>query len=127
MIVAGVAIVAAIGLGAWALVLNDDLNDTEAQLDAQTAAAQSASSEAEQDVADAQAEAAETQSELEQARAERDVAQAEADQARAEADQAELCSDASLAATQGLAETDNTADGYEAAASSAETAASACP
>ena len=39
MIVAGVAIVAAIGLGAWALVLNDDLNDTEAQLDAQTAAA----------------------------------------------------------------------------------------
>ena len=28
MILAGVAIVAALGLGAWALLLNDDLNDT---------------------------------------------------------------------------------------------------
>ena len=54
MIVAGVAIVAAVGLGAWALVLNDDLSDAEAQLDAQTAAAESASAEAERRIADAQ-------------------------------------------------------------------------
>jgi hypothetical protein len=44
----------------------------------------------------------------------------------AEAARAELCADASLAATQALAESDDAADGYEAAASSAETAASAC-
>jgi hypothetical protein len=37
-----------------------------------------------------------------------------------------LCTDASLAATQALAESDDAAEGYEAAASSAETAASAC-
>ena len=139
MVVAGVAILAAIGLGAWALVLNDDLNDTEAQLDAQTAAAESASAEAErriadarvriqtaladvdsvvvvtdddvakaeqavteaeQNVAEAQAAVAQAQSDAEQARAERDLARAEAEQARAEVAQAELCSDASLAATQ---------------------------
>ncbi|HEU4970839.1 MAG TPA: hypothetical protein VFT35_02750, partial [Gaiellaceae bacterium] len=46
MILAGVAIVAALGLGAWALLLNDDLNDTDAELEAQTAAAESASDEA---------------------------------------------------------------------------------
>ena len=31
-VLAGVAIAAAIGLGVWAIVLNDDLNETEAQL-----------------------------------------------------------------------------------------------
>ena len=46
IVLAGVAVAAAIGLGVWAIVLKDDLNDTEAQLDAQTAAAQSASTEA---------------------------------------------------------------------------------
>ncbi len=145
MILAGVAIVAALGLGAWALLLNDDLNDTEAELEAQTAAAESASgrgrashrgrpcehrrgalrrrrhrgrqrrgrseaeqavAEAEQSVAEAQAAVDQAQSELEQARAERDLARAEAEQARAEAAQAELCADASLAATQALAEYD---------------------
>ena len=155
MIVAGVAIVAAIGLGAWALVLNDDLNDTEAQLDAQTAAAESvsaeadrriadarariqtaladvdsivvvtdddvaqaeqAATEAEQNVAEAQAAVDQAQGEAEQARAERDVAKAEAEQARAEAEQEKLCADASLAATEALAESDDVAEGYEAAA-----------
>ena len=53
MILAGVAIVAALGLGAWALLLNDDLNDTEAQLEAQTAAAESAPADAERRIADA--------------------------------------------------------------------------
>ena len=42
IVLAGVAIAAAIGLGVWAIVLNDDLNDTEAQLEAQTAAAEPA-------------------------------------------------------------------------------------
>ena len=55
MILAGVAIVAALGLGAWALLLNDDLNDTEAELRAQTAAAESASTEAQRRIADARA------------------------------------------------------------------------
>ena len=55
MVLAGMAIIAAIGLGAWALLLNDDLNDTEAQLEAQTAAAESASAEAERRIADARA------------------------------------------------------------------------
>ena len=55
MILAGVAVVAALGLGAWALLLNDDLNDTEAELEAQTAAAESASAEAERRIADARA------------------------------------------------------------------------
>ena len=149
MILAGVAIVAAIGLGAWALLLNDDLNDTEAELEAQTAAAESASAEAErriadarasidaalsdvagvvvvsdedvaeaeqavaeaeQSVAEAQAAVDQAQSDLEQARAERDLARAEAEQARAEAAQAELCADASLAATQALAENDDAAE-----------------
>ena len=53
MILAGVAIAAAIGFGVWALLLNDDLNDTEQQLEAQTAAAESASAEAESRIADA--------------------------------------------------------------------------
>ena len=165
MILAGVAILAAIGLGVWAIVLHDDLNDTEAQLDAQTEAAQSASAEAqgriadarariqaamsgvagvvvvtdqdvteaeqaiadaEQSVADAQAAVDQAQSEVEQARAERDLAKAEAEQARAEAAKAELCADASDAATQALAESGTSADDYEKAAASAETAASAC-
>ena len=55
IVLAGVAIAAAIGLGVWAIVLNDDLNDTEAQLQAQTAAAESASAEAERRIADARA------------------------------------------------------------------------
>ena len=55
IVLAGVAIAAAIGLGVWAIVLNDDLNDTEAQLEAQTAAAESASAEAESRIADARA------------------------------------------------------------------------
>ena len=165
MILAGVAIVAALGLGAWALLLNDDLNDTEAELDAQTAAAQSASTEAQrriadaranidaalsgvagivvvsdedvaeaeqavseagQSVAEAQAAVDQAQGELEQARAERDLAKAAEEQARAEAAQTELCADASLAATQALAENDDTADAYEEAAARAKTAASAC-
>jgi hypothetical protein len=165
MILTGIAIAVAIGLGVWAIVLNDDLNDTEAQLDAQTAAAQSASAEAqgriadarsriqaalsgvagvvvvtdqdvteaeqaiakaEQSVADAQAAVDQAQGEVEQARAERDLAKAEAEQARAEAQKAELCADASDAATQALAESSASADDYEKAAASAETAASAC-
>jgi hypothetical protein len=55
IVLAGVAIAAAIGLGVWAIVLNDDLNDTEAQLEAQTAAAESATAEAESRIADARA------------------------------------------------------------------------
>ena len=55
MILAGVAIVAALGLGAWALLLNDDLNDTEAELEAQTAAAESASDEAQRRITEARA------------------------------------------------------------------------
>ena len=39
IVLAGVAVAAAIGLGVWAILLNDDLNDTEAQLEAQTAEA----------------------------------------------------------------------------------------
>ena len=54
MILAGVAIAAAIGLGVWALLLNDDLNDTEQQLKARTRCSQSAASaEAESRIADA--------------------------------------------------------------------------
>ena len=155
MILTGVAIAAAIGLGVWALLLNDDLNDTEQQLEAQTAAAESASAEAEsriadarmridaaladvagvvvvsdedveeaeqaaaeaeQSVAEAQAAVDQAQSEVEQARAKRELARADAEQARAEAAHAELCADASLAATQALAENNDTADAYEAAA-----------
>ncbi len=165
MVLAGVAIIAALGLGAWALLLNDDLNDTEAELEAQTAAAESASAEAEsriadarasidaalsgvsgivvvtdedvaqaeqavadaeQSVADAQAAVDQAQSDAEQARAERDLARAEAEQARAEEAQAKLCADASLAATQALAENKNPAEAYEEAADRAETAANAC-
>ena len=102
MVLAGVGIAAAIGLGVWAIVLNDDLNDTEAQLEAQTAEAESASADAEESVAEAQAALDQAQSEVEQARAERDLARAEAEQAQAETAKAELCADASLAATQAL-------------------------
>ena len=56
---------------------------------------------------------------------ERDLAKAEAEQACAEAAKAELCADASVAATQALSDGGTAAD-YEAAAASAETAASAC-
>ena len=52
---AGVAIAAAIGLGVWAIVLDDNLNDIEAQLDAQTAAAEAASTEAQGRIDDANA------------------------------------------------------------------------
>ena len=55
MVLAGVAVAAAIGLGVWAVMLNDDLNDTESQLEAQTAAAELASAEAERRIADARA------------------------------------------------------------------------
>ncbi len=165
MILAGVATVAAIGLGAWALLLNDDLNDTEADLAAQSASAESASAEAErriadarasidaalsdvagvvvvndddvaeaeqavsdaeQNVAEAQAARDQAQGDLEQARAERDLARAEAEQASAEAAKADLCADASVAATQALAENDDTTEAYEEAATRAETAANAC-
>ena len=56
MILAGVAVAAAIGLGVWAIMLNDDLSDTEAQLEAQTTAVESASAEAERRIADARAQ-----------------------------------------------------------------------
>ena len=42
MIVAGLAIVAAIGLGIWAVKVNSDLDATQSQLEAQTAATEAA-------------------------------------------------------------------------------------
>jgi hypothetical protein len=87
MILAGVAIVAAIGLGAWALLLNDDLNDTEAELEAQTAAAQSASAEAERRIADARASIDAALSDVAGVVVVSDEDVAEAEQAAAEAEQ----------------------------------------
>ena len=111
MILAGVAIVAALGLGAWALLLNDDLNDTEAELQAQTAAAESASTEVQRRIADARANidaalsdvagivvvsdedvaaaeqaVAEAEQSVAEAQAAVDQAQSEVEQARAERD-----------------------------------------
>ena len=87
MILAGVAIVAAIGLGAWALLLNDDLNDTEAELAAQTAAAESASAEAERRIADARASIDAALSDVAGVVVVSDEDVAEAEQAVAEAEQ----------------------------------------
>ncbi len=111
MILAGVAVAAAIGLGIWAIVLNDDLNDTEAQLEAQAAAAESASAEAEsriadarasiddslsgiagivvvsdEDVAEAEQAVADAEQSVAEAQAAVDQAQSEVEQARAERD-----------------------------------------
>ena len=87
MILAGVAIAAAIGLGAWALLLNDDLNDTEAELEAQTAAAESASAEAERRIADARARIDAALSDVAGVVVVSDEDVAEAEQAAAEAEQ----------------------------------------
>jgi len=88
MIVAGVAILAAIGLGIWALKVNSDLNSTQSDLEAQKAATQAAEAQvaAQTDAATAAAK------ELEQINADNeiyvvsneDVAQAESEVAAAE-------------------------------------------
>ena len=102
IIVAGVAVVAAIGLGIWAVNVNSDLNDAQSELEAQTAATQSAEAQ----VA-AQAEAANAAAaELEKISSDNqvyvvsneDVAQAESDVAAAE--QAATEASANVAAAQ---------------------------
>jgi len=103
MIIAAIAVVAAIGLGLWALKINSDLEASQSDLAAQTAAAeaadaqaaeQKAAAEAAQAQAAAQADAAEAAAaELEKIDesngiyvvSDEDVAQAESDAAAAQA------------------------------------------
>ena len=118
IIVACVAIVAALGLGIWAVKTHSDLNDAQSQLAAQNEAAAAAAAEVEkinadnqvfvvsdEDVAKAESEVAEAeksvadasdaasaaQDEVSKVRAELDQARAERDLARAERDQAREC------------------------------------
>lgn len=115
MVVAGIAVVAAIGLGIWAVTVNSDLNDTQSELAAQTAATQAAAAqvaaqteaanaaaaELEQissdnevyvvsndDVAEAESEIAAAEQAAAEASANVDAAQDEASRLRAELDQA---------------------------------------
>ena len=104
MVITGIAVVAAIGLGIWAVTVYSDLQD---QKDATQAA------EASNAVSAAQDEASKLRAELEQARAERDLARAERQQAR-------ICSRGSLGVIQGLGKSD------EQAAQEMQTVSSAC-
>jgi hypothetical protein len=104
MILAGVAIAAAIGLGVWALMLNDDLNDTEEQLEAQTAAAESASAEAESRIAEARARIETALSDVAGVVVVSDEDVAEAEQAAAEAEQSVADAQAAVDQAQGEVE-----------------------
>jgi multidrug resistance efflux pump len=108
MIIAGVAILAAIGLGIWALKVNSDLNSTqsdleaaEAQVAAQTEAATAAANELEkinsdneiyvvsnEDVAAAEKAVADANAAVAEANANVSAAQDEASKLRAELEQA---------------------------------------
>jgi uncharacterized protein (DUF3084 family) len=101
MIVAGVAILAAIGLGIWALKVNSDLNETQADLEAQQAATLQAQAEVQAQADAANAAAAE----LEKISSDNevfvvsneDVAQAQSDVAAAEQAVAEASANVSAA------------------------------
>ena len=141
MILAGVAILAAIGLGVWALNVNSDLNDAEAQVAAQTEAATAAASELEQissdneiyvvsnedvaqaesDVAAAEKAVADANAAAAAASANVSSAQAELEQARAERQQARICARGSLGVLSKPGASES-----EAAASELETVSSAC-
>ena len=95
MIVAGVAVLAAIGLGIWAVSVNSDLDETQSELEAQTAAADAAAASAkaaEEQVAEQTAAANAAAAELEQISSDNevfvvpneDVAEMESDLAAAE-------------------------------------------
>jgi len=115
MIVAGVAVVAAIGLGIWAVSVNSDLNDAQSELEAQTAATQAAEAQvaaqteaanaaaaelekvssdnqvyvvSNDDVAEMESELAAAEQAVEQANANLSAAQDEASKLRAELEQA---------------------------------------
>lgn len=153
-IVAGVAVAAAVGLGLWAALLHDDLNESQAQVEAQQAAAEEASAAAasrtaaakergqtalskieeiegvfvvtEDDVAEAEQAAAEVETAASDARTAVEQARAERDQARAEAQQARLCARGSLDAAHTLFEEDPSGEDVENAAGTVETVSSTC-
>jgi FtsZ-interacting cell division protein ZipA len=104
MIVAGVAILAAIGLGIWAFKANSDLNETQADLDAQKAATLQAQAKVQAQTEAANAAAAD----LEKISSDNeiyvvsneDVAQAQSDVAAAEQAVAEASANVSAAQDQ---------------------------
>ena len=103
MILAGLGIAAAIGLGVWALLLNDDLNDTEEQLEAQTVAAESASAEAESRIAEARVRIEAALSDIAGVVVVSDEDVAGAEQAAAEAEQSVAEAQAAVDQAQGEA------------------------
>ena len=135
MIVAGVAILAAIGFAIWAFTTNSDLNETQADLDAQKAATLQAQAQVQAQTDAANATAAELEkissdneifvvSNEDVAQAQSDVAaaeRAERDLARAERQQARICSRGSLGVLSKLGKGE-----ADAASSELDTVSSAC-
>ena len=145
--ITGVAVVAAIGLGLWALKVHSDLEASQSDLAAQTAATEAAQAQVAAQTEAAQAAAAElekitagnevyvvsnedvaqandavtaAQDEASKLRAELGQARAERDLARAERQQARVCARGSLGVISGLGK------GDEQATQEMETVSGAC-
>jgi multidrug resistance efflux pump len=107
MIIAGIAVVAAIGLGLWAVTVNSDLEASQSDLAAQTAATEAAEAQVAAQMEAAEAAAAELEKIDESNEiyvvSDEDVAQAESDAAAAQAALDEA--NAALAAAQDEAST----------------------